>query len=291
MNCYKGGKFINRIKITGILETVSPLHVGSGEETIEILEDNSEKKTTRIITDFDEKPVIPGSAIKGSMRHWLENLLRSASPVSELIGNPEIIKELTGEENNFDDLLAGELKPFDSAFGSKHHESKLEFWDAHCITEADGSFNPNCLHWDPKRLIYRQVSVAINPATGTAAEHLLYDFEVVPAGVRFNLTICGQNITDEELGLLLMGLNGFNSQIFPLTLGAMEARGFGRFKFTFDKIYRLEKEHVNNWLQDILNKDDAGYNSIPEIDGNEREKCISLAKTQIKNILQNKGGA
>jgi CRISPR/Cas system CSM-associated protein Csm3 (group 7 of RAMP superfamily) len=131
--------------------------------------------------------------------------------------------------------------------------------------------------WNEDYQSYVVQSVAIDPITGAAEKHKLYSFDVVPQGVVYQVNIVGQNLSDDELGLLLFGMEGFNSKIVPLTIGAMSARGFGRMAFKPEKIHRITKDDLPAWIESSLMRcDSAGYEALPEITG--------LADTMIQSF-------
>jgi len=145
--------------------------------------------------------------------------------------------------------------------------------------------------WDNNRLTYVTQSVAIDPASGTAAHQKLYTFEVVPPGVDFELKITGQNISDMEMGMLLTALYAFNDAVFPVTLGAMVARGYGKFKLDTSnlKIYYLgnDKAKISKWISEILTRDAAGYTGLEELSEAEQQARMLDFQNTIKAALSN----
>ena len=72
----KGDEFLNRYRIEGTLTTTSPLHIGTGEARTESLpEDQSrpdeEHHVDEIARDWRGLPYLPGSALRGVLRHYL----------------------------------------------------------------------------------------------------------------------------------------------------------------------------------------------------------------------------
>lgn len=325
----KGEDFVNRYRITGQLKTLSPLHIGTGEAMFsekeltklkdflslepfpkvasEIFPENDRIKWkeqldkmptfSTIIKDGAGKPIIPGSALKGVMRHWLLNILRGISPT--WAAESEDLTDLRQEEQI--EKIKSDFSWLEVLFGTPFHEGKIEVWDACCLTKSmpapDG-----LLHWNDKSLTYIDTSVAIDPATGTAIEHLLYKTEVVPPGVLFDFNLAGQNLSEIELGLILLALQGFNSTIYPIRIGARGGRGYGRVQFIPGPVYRLEKGNVKEWIKgaiegfslDYSNGDssaskfegkDAGYYTLPQLSEAEQKKLITNVKAELNKIL------
>jgi CRISPR/Cas system CSM-associated protein Csm3 (group 7 of RAMP superfamily) len=126
------------------------------------------------------------------------------------------------------------------------------------------------------------VKTTIDPARGTAKDRLLYKADIVPPGVEFDLNLVGQNLSDEELGLVLLALEGFNSQIYPIHVGARGGRGYGRLKFEMGAVYRLERDGVKKWLKETLQAGGAdtapaGYFGLPKLtDAEQKQKIVSV---------------
>jgi CRISPR-associated RAMP protein (TIGR02581 family) len=72
--------------------------------------------------------------------------------------------------------------------------------------------------------------VALDRDTETASEGKLYQFEAVPAGVRFHFELVADNLQPEEKGLLFMSLHAFERGEVPL--GGARSRGLGAVKLT-----------------------------------------------------------
>src|SRR5690606_4741622 len=78
--------FLNRYRITGTLKTLSPLHIGTGEESEDLYGEDERKRLMKrvgklpavstVMRDHRGKPLIPGSSLRGVLRHWLLDVLR-----------------------------------------------------------------------------------------------------------------------------------------------------------------------------------------------------------------------
>jgi CRISPR-associated protein Csm3 len=211
-------------KLTGQIELLSGLHIGSGNTEIHI----GGTDNPVIKNPITQQPYIPGSSIKGKMRSLLEWHL---GVVDVTQGQPLSFKHLgslkgTDKEskakdlvrlfggapdNNNDDSLVKEIGP-----------SRLSFWD--CSLDqawAQEMNDKNLLLTETKmeNMIDRIRGVAEHPR----------NTERVPATARFgfNLTIRvhdGEDLLDTVLqGLKLLELTG---------LGGSGSRGYGKIKFT-----------------------------------------------------------
>ncbi len=308
----KGEGLQNRYRITGKLVTVSPLHVGAGGER-EITDPPRRPRPRRaeapspqeapethtastVMKDASGKPSIPGSALKGVMRHWLLNVFqglgddwathRPASEYGELAN--------LGQEEQIERVRT--FSWLEVLFGTPLHEGKVEVWDAACLTEGM-SAPDSLLRWDEKSLTYIDTSVAIEPETGTAVEHLLYQSEVVPPGVTFELNVVAQNLSEIELGMVLLALKGFNSTIYPVRVGARGGRGYGRLRFEPGPVYALRNEgEIVGWIRGTIEGLDAageaedkpgaaGYYALPKLDEEEQKRLIAQVKQQFSKAL------
>lgn len=296
----KGDVFSNRYRITGTLTTISPLHIGTGDERPMEFRNEEEKKKTlekagkipsisTIITDYRGKPLIPGSTLRGVLRNWLLTVLEGVGAQwaaerdyrDEGLLDLDQAKQIHSVRNTFSRL--------ELLFGTPLNAGKVEVWDAPCST-GDLRSGDTLLGWDNTRLTYVDTSLAIDPARGTAKKKLLYKADVVPPGVTFELNLVAQNLSDEELGLLLLALEGFNSQIYPIQVGARGGRGYGRLRFEMASIYRLESGDVTNWLKKMLEEASTaeaptGYFGLPKLSDAEQEQKIRAVKDKLANAI------
>jgi CRISPR-associated protein Csm3 len=279
---FKGDAFVNRYRIEGDLIAMSPTHIGTGEtrkdESLTSSGGGKQEETpeiSEIARDFSGRPYLPGSALRGVIRHYLLQVFRSLK--NKIADDPNFekrIEEYDTQQKQVD-YMKTKASLLERLFGTPFSESKIEFWDAPVINTVEAK-DLETRGWDNKRQSYIVHSVAIDPLTGTAEKHKLYSFEVAPPGLRYQINIVGQNLTETELGFLIFGLYGFNSLVFPLTIGAMSGRGFGRMKFQFNKIYCLQSDELENWAKNALAQDHAGYGTLPL--AKNRDELINVFK-------------
>lgn len=309
----RGSNFLNRIRIDLNLTTISPLHIGSGDTTtrrgLKKSDDSNELVLIDAVqTDFSGKPYIPGSTIKGNIRNWLLNVFRMLNKNGDDTKSDTIAWNRDFEESDFKTeyekqkdqiiFMKEHASILERLFGTSFSNSKLDFWDAPCATNSN-SLQPDghmpheesAPFWSKNRLTYITQSVVIDPETGTAAEKKLYHFELVPKGVTFKMTICGQNIDNMELGLLLFALKAFKSEIWPVTMGAMTGRGYGRFDYNDIKIYMLNNENINSWFIKSIENDHAGFEGLTEYPVLKQNDLIEeIKQTFLKSIGGNENG-
>lgn len=301
----KGDPFVNRYRFSGTLITRSPLHIGTGESSDardKHVQENDEEahEVSLVIKDHQGRPLIPGSALRGVMRHWLFNIL-SAGYGSQWAFNrnyqdPGLVN-LNQEEQIA--TIRRDFSWLELLFGTPFHEGKIEIWDALCQT-GELKTDDMLLGWDPTSLTYIDTSVSINPVTGTALEDFLYNAEVVPPGIQFEFNLVGQNLSEVEIGLILLALEGFNSEIYPIRLGARGGRGFGLMEFIPGRIFSLKSENLKAWIETTiqgigtgsevkdsnLEKSNAGYFALPMLSEAERKQLIENVKVQLRKEME-----
>jgi CRISPR-associated protein Csm3 len=209
-------------KLTGQIELLSGLHIGSGNTEIHI----GGTDNPVIKNPITQQPYIPGSSIKGKMRSLLEWQL---GVVGQTDGQPLSFKHLKKLDGKVLDKAKALIKLFGGApegdiaptLLAEIGPSRLSFWD--CSLD---------LQWvqemDDKNLLLTETKMEniIDRIKGTA-EHPR-NTERVPATARFdfNLTIRvhdHEDLTDTILvGLKLLELTG---------LGGSGSRGYGKIAF------------------------------------------------------------
>ena len=291
---FKGDSFENRMRISGTLKADSPTHIGTGETRQENRKGKDGKPETTdvsmIALDAKGYPYLPGSAIKGVVRNYILQLLCGAYPHIAWEHDYQSSEFREKKQKEQIEFMKSEASVLEQVFGTPFAEGKVEFWDAPAANKVTAPALWKTKGWNEERQCYLVNSVAIDPNTGAAEKHKLYSFEVTPEGIEYQVNIVGQNLSDEELGLLHFGLEGFNSKIVPLTIGAMSARGFGRMTFKPVKIYSIKKEQLPKWIEDsLLCSDSAGYSALPEITGSDADTLIRSYKAKFVDTIKRCG--
>jgi CRISPR/Cas system CSM-associated protein Csm3 (group 7 of RAMP superfamily) len=288
-NKLKGDTFLNRYRITGTLTTVTPLHIGTGEQRQASRAGNETVQISTIATDHRNKPLIPGSTLRGVLRNWLLTVL-------EGVGQQWAADRDYGDQTllalSQPDQIARVRRTFsrlELLFGTPFNAGKVEVWDALCVTN-DLAQSDHLLGWDAHRLTYVDTSVAIDPDRGTAQDKLLYKADIVPPGVAFEINLAAQNLSDEELGMLLLALEGFNSTIYPIHVGARAGRGYGRMAFTVGPIYHLDRSGMSDWLKSMLQVEaeeaqPAGFYQLPQLSAADQKQRIDKVKRALQAAL------
>jgi CRISPR-associated RAMP protein (TIGR02581 family) len=205
--------FDNRVSLVGTLTALTALRVGAGRAT----------KVTGtdlpVVRNALGKPYIPGSSFKGALRASVEALVRSVSNSPRAACDPLnsdgwCVKKRPPEmnEEQFQKEVEEKTCLICRVFGSPWLASKVSVRDL----PVEGM-------WIDQYEVRN--GVGIDRDTGTAAEGLLYDFEVVPAGTAFSCKVVVENADEWELGLLMMALRPFERG--EAVLGGARSRGLG----------------------------------------------------------------
>jgi CRISPR-associated RAMP protein (TIGR02581 family) len=204
----KWDTFENRLRITGELVAVTGVRVGmSAESAMPTATD------LPVIKDANGRPFIPGSSLRGAVRAHIERIVRAFEPS---VGNGrgaldpiDVRKYNSLYDGKSEEQIFEVSSRVDQVFGSPKLASRVRFTDLPLLTEGA----------EPEL----RDSVAIDREKESVANK--YDFEAMPAGVRFGLEIVAENLDDHELGLLLLGVRELERG--NIRIGGFKGRGLG----------------------------------------------------------------
>ena len=186
---------INRVLINGVLEVKTGLHIGGIKETVKI--GGQDAPVIKIKIGKNEFPYIPGSSLKGKIRHLLENKYNE---------NDEIIKKIFGQ---------GE---------GKSTRGQVIFRDAH-LSNIES-------YLDEDKNLIRDKVFEIKPEnkidrTTGRAEHPRFIERVIP-GTRFDIELVVIfEKEDEKINILKKLKEGFEL-LQNDYLGGNGTRGYGK---------------------------------------------------------------
>ncbi|RMF59120.1 MAG: hypothetical protein D6748_07145 [Calditrichaeota bacterium] len=235
------------IVIRGILENISPLSVGSGED---------EHSDHDIIRSWDGEPFIPGTTIAGILRHAL------LSEKDADKGYKYKIKKLFGEE-------AGENNSSEEESEKTGHSGKI----VQSSVLTYDLFPVKNSVWQSRI----RDGVRIDPDYRTAVDASKYDFEVLEPGVRFDfkLEFHLRKKGDEDYYRIIRHIiNLLKSG--HLHLGAKSSRGMGRVKLVEESVFRFDMEKK----EDIL-----AFIEGPDSWSNYRDDEIALTEDSFENKI------
>lgn len=192
------------IRLNVMLET--PVNVGSGAMADAL----SDKPTLR---DARGLPIIPGSTLKGKVRHVCEQIAHRLWEDEDICHAPYP-----------DQMCREEPCRICRIFGSPRYRSSLRFGDLRL--KPEGEAVPAEMDWEEiahlKAGLLR-TGVGLSRRSGTAQEDLLYNVEGYrpPAAFVYEGHIRGHLESEEDLALLLAGLREVRA------LGGSKGRGMG----------------------------------------------------------------
>lgn len=237
-------RFLGRVRIEGILETVTGLHIGAGKDTIEI--GGIDLPVMR--HPHTREPYIPGSSLKGKLRFLLEWGFQPAF---------DSIRYHDGKPWGFNEHRNYELKPEDPVLRIFGMSARPEDWTGGPtrVIVRDASLNDDWLAWAKKNRLERieeKTEVAIDRIAGKALDGGLRQLERVPAGARFDLQMVfrlydtgdGGARDRECLNWLLAGLHLLEQD----ALGGSGSRGYGRVRFEDLRVFGdgVEEQRIDN---------------------------------------------
>ena len=276
-----------RYRFTGTLTLETALHIGTGQ--------TATVTDSPILRNAAGDPFIPGSSMKGAFRAVVERItpnlglqacdvfgdddfcvspqngqkhkdylavrrfLRRKTPSSgggedaskarealERFGHKSWIgQDLT--EDHLLVLLDKYLCPICQVFGSPFYAAKARFDDL--PVEA----------WFEVTEI--RDGVGIDRDSERAVENIKFDFEVVPAGASFKFSLTVENPTEQDLGLIAIGLREMTEGM--VRLGGIRSRGLGQCRLALESVQRLDFRDVSI-LTAYLKGDGNGESVSPE---------------------------
>lgn len=219
-----------RWRLLGTFTTTAPMHVGSGTvvEDPRLKNDKNEAScdVQAVAADFERRPCIPGTAVKGVLRAWAE----------QHFANDPAIDRVFGCDSDRANAEAGRAE-FHTAIVVPPAPSQCQTFSAHVAywpTEPQG-----------ERTAYTGImsSVCINRVTGAAEQSKLFFEEFVPQGVAFAVEITLVRASAADMAFLLAVLEqGAAHPTHPYQFGASGADGWGRVTWALSGVFACHKK-------------------------------------------------
>ncbi len=263
-------------ELHGTIQVLTPVHVGTGDlalpGTLEPQPANPEDMP--LVAPFfrvEDRLTIPGSSLKGAFRHLFELVTYSCfAQYNKRRGGYDVEYEL---QNCFyrADPRAGRLRfnnelcPACLVFGGQGYQGQIAFHAAPLIEPgAEIDFAPQ--RWTPK-VRPEQASMRKVYTHIISGESLVEPVEVLPHGARLRLHAGFRNLSNVELGLLLIVLGqDADAPSYP-KLGALKAHGFGAVEIEIASMTQVTGDGY------LYYEDDE--TTVPET---ELRACIEAAK-------------
>ncbi|MCB2188748.1 MAG: hypothetical protein KQJ78_20200 [Deltaproteobacteria bacterium] len=218
---------LDQVILTGQLETLSPLHVGTGDFTP--LQDLFENKSPRlnylkedkqalnalvatVVRDHRDKPCLPATALKGCLRAACQDAGKTGEELKLLFG-----EALDAEEKG---VMAKALFRLATLDGLEHYQPPAD-----CPLPL----------FRPEAGTYIQPRIRVDQNSGTALDKFLFFQEMVPPGARFGLRVVYQGTWEECREKLLPAL-ALLSRPEGISLGKGLTQGNGRLRLAPDSL-------------------------------------------------------
>ncbi|HBL31950.1 MAG TPA: CRISPR-associated RAMP protein [Acidobacteria bacterium] len=258
--------FTGRLRLEGLLTTRTALHIGAGGGGDPLATD------LPVVRDGAGRPYIPGSSLKGVLRSAAEALFHGApfadrSPRPSLsacrimAGLPCVTHQRVEEVRKEKDLENRTRKEAGVPLLDVGREVAETVWAESCsVCRLFGSlelasrvrFPDLPLAGDLPPLELRN-GVGIDRDKGLAANGVLYDFEAVPPGIPFRLTVVLDNPDDADAGLLLYLFHELDQG--NLALGGKSSRGLGLVQVQWESIVETRIREENPFAELLSRRD------------------------------------
>ena len=263
--------FKNKVQIKGTLAFETAFHIGSGKE--------GELATNMgVLIAPDGRPILPGSTLKGNFRSLAERLSGYLGFSACLLDNglsgagcftgisdqekrkakDEVFKALKTENAKLE-WLQNNTCEICRLFGSPLHASRIFFSDGLLI------------NWSNALQI--RDGVCIDRDSETARHGAKYDFEVVPAGAAFKITIELENPVDKELAIVGAVLTEWEA---GFRIGGFTSRGLGRVRLEDKTVRQVDYTDPDQLKQYLLER--------------EMQEAETLLTESLKRLLNHQGG-
>ncbi len=206
------------------IETLAPLHVGSGG--FGLFRDELVKEVMR----RGGRPVVPGSSIKGTCRQTYEVLTDSTSPFDR------------GE--SFNRRRRSLLSPAGALFGALGYEGRVSFSDAALPEGAEPVKIRLSVAYPPRRKTGRRFYGRLPPG---AEQPRRIPALAIPAGVSLTTSLRFRNLDPAELGGVLTSLGVSR---FTPRLGGGKYDDFGWVRFRLRRYRLREGFGDSHWEED-----------------------------------------
>jgi len=281
--------FRSRLTIEGILEAGTALRIGASKST------NPSDPDLPVVKDARDRPYIPGSSFKGVLRSYTEALLRGVmGERAEWACNP------TNEAEWCIPSRYGTLERPGIKRLKKKDMNKLEGEDLPEPDYAEAVFKHTCMAcglfgspWIASPLQIRDLlvderswigqyqernGVAIDRGREVAADGKLYDFEVVPAGVRFHFKAIAENPEPWQCGMLMAGLRPFLDG--DMAIGGARSRGLGVVRLALSRQTYLNADNKKALLDSLIQGGGG-----EEVNGEKRKEWLESFHQEIRGRL------
>lgn len=235
--------FKNKYVLTGTIVVLNALHIGSGKE-------KDDRDAPFISLDEDKNFYIPGSSFRGYLSTKLERFLDSGNNFN-LRANGEKLNEadvklIFGYTNLDKENIYIQERIAKKLGIEKINDEKLKN-----IKSMAGRIHISDMESLTEDIYITRDGIKIDRNTGATEKRAKFDYDVVPAGTKFELHIELENIEDYQLDLLGLAFRDIMSETGDL-LGGKTSRGIGRCRLEDLQMKYIKSEDKENFKKYIL---------------------------------------
>ena len=255
--------FKNKYRISGNLEVMTALHIGSGVE-----ENGIDAPFITIDGDSKNKNFyIPGSSFRGYLSTKLERLLVKEN------GFKFVDKE-TGEELNeadvklifgYTNLLKKENKKFveekriikrvleefldkesiERVLNDENEKDNKDFEEAKKYSSMAGRVHISDMLIISDVDSIKRDGIKIDRNTGATKDGAKFDYNIIPLGSKFKFEMEIENVEEYQLDLIKLALKDIlDEDLF----GGKLSRGIGKCKLNIEKIEFADRNNIQDYL-------------------------------------------
>lgn len=226
---------LNRAVIRIELATVSPLLIRAGDTGLDPAQADLSCVRTRHAT-LGSTVYVPGSSAKGVIRSTAESLIRgltlddvtpACDPLDHRASCGGTWSKGANKTRPSTDVHRGHCLAC-RLFGSTALRGRCAIRDLFPFTAAEATVGQPTPNFTAANRIETRNGVGIDRIAGSVRPGALFDFEMVPAGVRFYGDIALTNVQAWQLGLLAAALRELDEGFAQL--GSTKTRGLGVVK-------------------------------------------------------------
>ena len=235
--------FKNRYRISGNLEVLTALHIGSGVE-----ENGFDAPFITIDGDSKNKNFyIPGSSFRGYLSTKLERLLNKDNSF-------KLIDRKTGEELNEADvkLIFGYTNLQKEDNNIKERILKKLAYDKNNEDDKEENYysmagrihiSDMLINSDVDSI--KRDGIKIDRETGATETGAKFDYNVIPLGTFFKFEMELDNVEEYQLDLIKLALKDILEEDL---FGGKLSRGIGKCKLNIEKIEFVDKTNIQDYL-------------------------------------------
>lgn len=221
---------LNRAVLHLRVTTVSPLLIRAGDTGLDPAQADLACVRTRHAT-LGSTVYVPGSSARGVIRSAAEALVRGQGTIAGVAAACDPLDHRSscggawGRRNNEPAAVHAGHCLACRLFGSTALRGRCAIRDLFPFTPEDAAAGVRTAGFEAANRVETRNGVGIDRIAGSVRPGVLFDFEMVPAGVSFYGDIALSNVQAWQLGLLAAGLRELDEGF--VQLGSTKTRGLG----------------------------------------------------------------